>query len=98
MRIFTPTQTADALAFDRLIPALRDLFVRGCEVPARGVHQWPAATGGSAGLASTLRATLKQLCRRGVPFSITPGRRTVFNSVGSALEDLAAARLVMASA
>lgn len=46
MRTFTPSQTADALSFHRLIPALRDLFVRGCAVPPRGVHQWTAATGG----------------------------------------------------
>jgi ornithine cyclodeaminase/alanine dehydrogenase-like protein (mu-crystallin family) len=38
MRVFDAAATRDALPFERLIPALRDLFAAGCEVPARHVH------------------------------------------------------------
>ncbi len=39
MRIFDAQATHDALPFDRLIPALRDLFAVGCEVPPRHLHR-----------------------------------------------------------
>ena len=39
MKIFDAATTAAALPFDRLVPALRDMFARGCEVPARHVHE-----------------------------------------------------------
>jgi ornithine cyclodeaminase len=39
MRHFDAAATAAALSFERLIPALRALFVAGCEVPARHVHR-----------------------------------------------------------
>jgi ornithine cyclodeaminase/alanine dehydrogenase-like protein (mu-crystallin family) len=38
MCVFDAAATRDALPFERLIPALRDLFAAGCEVPARHVH------------------------------------------------------------
>lgn len=41
-----------------------------------------------------VRATLAQLCRGRVPGRTQAAQRTVFKSVGTALEDLAAARLV----
>lgn len=37
--------TRDALPFARLIPALRDAFASGCEVPARHVHRIDAPDG-----------------------------------------------------
>lgn len=39
MKIFDQKQTRDALAFDTLIPALRDAFLNGCQVPLRHMHQ-----------------------------------------------------------
>lgn len=46
MKTFDSNATRDALAFDRLIPALRDMFVAGCEVPPRHVHSITAPDGG----------------------------------------------------
>lgn len=39
MKIFDQKQTRAALAFDTLIPALKDAFLNGCHVPLRHVHQ-----------------------------------------------------------
>lgn len=39
MQFIDPDQTRDALAFERLIPALRERFASGCEAPARHVHE-----------------------------------------------------------
>ena len=39
MKIFDAAATRAELPFDRLIPALRELFASGCEVPSRHVHQ-----------------------------------------------------------
>ncbi|RYF14296.1 MAG: ornithine cyclodeaminase family protein [Comamonadaceae bacterium] len=39
MKIYDAAATAAALPFDRLVPALREMFARGCEVPARHVHE-----------------------------------------------------------
>lgn len=38
MQFFDAQATRDALPFERLIPALREMFAAGCEVPARHVH------------------------------------------------------------
>lgn len=38
MHVFDADATRSALPFDRLIPALRERFASGCEVPARHVH------------------------------------------------------------
>ncbi|MCW5636594.1 MAG: ornithine cyclodeaminase family protein [Rubrivivax sp.] len=53
MRIFEATATRAALSFERLIPALRALFTRGCEVPPRHVHEL-AGREGSMTLTSLL--------------------------------------------
>ena len=45
--------------------------------------------------ASDLRGTLAQLCRGEMRARVDANERTVFKSVGTALEDLAAAILVM---
>ena len=52
------------------------------------------------GVAETLQphATLAALCRGDVPGRRTPQQRTVFKSVGTALEDLAAAMLIVGAA
>ncbi len=47
MRFFDHAATQSALAFDRLVPALRDMFVAGCEVPTRDVHNIATADGGT---------------------------------------------------
>src|SRR5512133_2756310 len=39
MLVFDATATREALSFDRLIPALRDMFATGCQVPPRHVHE-----------------------------------------------------------
>jgi ornithine cyclodeaminase len=49
MRFIDAQATRDALPFDRLIPALRDLFAAGCEVPLRHTHTLADAQGGTAG-------------------------------------------------
>jgi ornithine cyclodeaminase len=46
MRFFDAEQTAAALPFERLIPALRARFAAGCVVPARGVHEIVNPDGG----------------------------------------------------
>lgn len=38
MKTFDTLATRNALGFDRLVPALAQMFVGGCEVPARHVH------------------------------------------------------------
>jgi ornithine cyclodeaminase len=45
MKIFDAAATARALPFERLVPALQALFARGCEVPARHVHEVPVPHG-----------------------------------------------------
>jgi ornithine cyclodeaminase/alanine dehydrogenase-like protein (mu-crystallin family) len=46
MKIIDAEHTRRALPFDRLIPALRDMFVAGCEVPLRHTHALQSATDG----------------------------------------------------
>lgn len=38
LKIFDSKATADRLPFDKLIPALRQIFIEGCEVPRRHSH------------------------------------------------------------
>jgi len=45
MKIFNADQTRAALPFDRLIEALKRMFVEGCEVPLRHTHTLTAADG-----------------------------------------------------
>lgn len=52
MKIFDAAATAAALPFERLVPALREMFARGCEVPARHVHE--VAVPGSAPFTSLI--------------------------------------------
>lgn len=47
MQTFDALATEAALPFDRLVPALQALFARGCEVPARHVHELPVPGGPS---------------------------------------------------
>lgn len=46
MQVFDADATRAALPFDRLVPALQALFARGCEVPARHVHEIATPDGG----------------------------------------------------
>jgi ornithine cyclodeaminase/alanine dehydrogenase-like protein (mu-crystallin family) len=46
MKFIDTESTRRALPFDRLIPALREMFVEGCEVPLRHTHSLQAATDG----------------------------------------------------
>ena len=52
MRICDAAATAAALPYERLVPALATLFARGCEVPARHVHEVPVP--GAAGFTSLI--------------------------------------------
>jgi len=52
MQFFDAETTRQALPFERLIPALRAMFARGCEVPKRHVHEIVAAD--AAGLTSLI--------------------------------------------
>ena len=45
MRLIDAQAARAALPFSRLIPALRDLFVAGCEVPRRHVHELQSGDG-----------------------------------------------------
>ena len=45
MKFFNPTDTRAALPFDRLIEALKRMFVEGCEVPLRHTHTFTADDG-----------------------------------------------------
>jgi ornithine cyclodeaminase/alanine dehydrogenase-like protein (mu-crystallin family) len=45
MKIFDAAATAQALPFERLVPALQSLFAQGCEVPPRHVHEVPVPGG-----------------------------------------------------
>ncbi len=47
MQFIDATATREALPFDRLIPALRDMFASGCEVPLRHTHTLPTDAGAS---------------------------------------------------
>lgn len=44
LRLMDAAATRAALPFARLIPALRELFAEGCEVPRRHVHELPGVT------------------------------------------------------
>lgn len=46
MLVIDARQTAQALPMGALIQALRHRFAQGCDVPARGVHQWTDGQGG----------------------------------------------------
>ena len=48
MRLIDPETTRAALPFSRLIPALRERLISGCEVPLRHVHQVQAAPGSTS--------------------------------------------------
>jgi ornithine cyclodeaminase len=50
MQILDAEATRAGLPFDRLIPALRQLFAAGCQVPPRHVHAVPADSGGFTSL------------------------------------------------
>jgi ornithine cyclodeaminase len=52
MQIVDAAATRAVLPFERLIPALRTMFARGCEVPPRHVHE--LAAGDGAGLTSLI--------------------------------------------
>jgi ornithine cyclodeaminase/alanine dehydrogenase-like protein (mu-crystallin family) len=54
MRVFDAEATRAALPFERLIPALRDRFARGCVVPPRHVHDISSPTGGPPAMTSLL--------------------------------------------
>jgi ornithine cyclodeaminase/alanine dehydrogenase-like protein (mu-crystallin family) len=45
MQVFDTDATRNALPFKRLIPALREMFVAGCTVPQRHVHELHAPNG-----------------------------------------------------
>ncbi len=45
MKFFSASDTRNALPFDRLIEALRQMFIEGCEVPLRHTHTLTAADG-----------------------------------------------------
>ncbi len=45
MKIIDTATTRMALAFERLVPALRQMFAQGCVVPPRHVHSLPASEG-----------------------------------------------------
>lgn len=49
MKLIDTAATRAALPFDTLIPALRDMFVAGCEVPLRHTHTLADAAGAAAG-------------------------------------------------
>ncbi len=51
MKIFDAAATRAELPFDRLIPALREMFASGCEVPIRHLHQ---IAGGDRGPVTSL--------------------------------------------
>jgi len=50
MKVLDAARTAAALPFERLIPALRDAFVAGADVPLRHRHDIPQADGTTAAL------------------------------------------------
>ena len=88
MQILDAAATRDALPFERLIPALRAMFAAGCTVPPRHVHE-VAAPGGGRFTSLIMPAGLE-----GRYDGTKTLERTIFESVGTALEDLAAAMLV----
>ena len=50
MKFFDADATRAGLSFDRLIPALRDMFRDGCQVPPRHVHTIDGPRGGGVSL------------------------------------------------
>lgn len=46
MKFFSKVETRNALPFERLIDALKRMFVEGCEVPLRHTHTLTAEDGG----------------------------------------------------
>ena len=54
MQVFDAKATRDALPFERLIPALHEMFAAGCEVPPRHVHRIDALCGGEADAVTSL--------------------------------------------
>ena len=72
MRLFDAAATRAALPFERLIPALRDMFRHGCEVPRREVHEI-AAPGGGALVSLIMPAWLPGRCYGVKTVNIAPG-------------------------
>jgi ornithine cyclodeaminase/alanine dehydrogenase-like protein (mu-crystallin family) len=57
MLVFDSDATRVALPFDRLIPALRERFASGCEVPQRHMHEIVSPVGEASGDAASRRMT-----------------------------------------
>ena len=72
MQVFDARATRDALPFDRLVPALREMFAAGCEVPPRQVLQL-GATGGPAVTSLVMPAWLPGRCYGVKTVNIAPG-------------------------
>ncbi len=72
MQVFDAAQTAAALPFERLIPALRERFAAGCVVPQRGV-QVIVNPGGSVVTSLLMPAWVPGLCYGVKVINIAPG-------------------------
>lgn len=54
MQVFDAEATREALPFERLIPALREMFAAGCDVPPRHIHRIEAPAGSAAEAVTSL--------------------------------------------
>lgn len=72
MQVLDATATRAALPFTRLVPALRELFASGCEVPARHVHEI-ATPGGGHFTSLIMPAWLPGRCYGVKTINIAPG-------------------------
>ncbi len=73
MKIIDAAATREALPFDRLIPALRAMFVAGCEVPLRHTHTLADAAGNAAGTLLIMPAWQPGACLGIKTVGIFPG-------------------------
>jgi ornithine cyclodeaminase/alanine dehydrogenase-like protein (mu-crystallin family) len=73
MRLIDTPMTRDALAFDRLVPALRERFARGCEVPQRQVLEIEAPGGGPALTSLVMPAWVPGECYGVKVVNVAPG-------------------------
>jgi ornithine cyclodeaminase/alanine dehydrogenase-like protein (mu-crystallin family) len=72
MQIFDANATRAALPFERLIPALRDMFIADCVVPPRHVHEI-SAPGGERLTSLLMPAWLEGRCYGIKTINIAPG-------------------------
>jgi ornithine cyclodeaminase/alanine dehydrogenase-like protein (mu-crystallin family) len=95
MLVVTPEQTHALAPMPRLIEALRDAFRTGCSAPVRQAASVPGGAGDRVILSMPAFDFYADLVTGRRSGRVSRDEIIMFKSVGAAIEDLAAARLVI---